>query len=102
MRSKTLFSLLLSFFCALTVLHGQVELKLQLQPDGKTYSVFARPQVDWVSPPANLTHSAQVTIVVPAGGFDVANLTSVNGTWQLATVVVQPPENPQAFRSQCL
>ncbi|MAT53260.1 MAG: hypothetical protein CMN32_02185 [Saprospirales bacterium] len=96
MRSKTLFSLLLSFFCALTVLHGQVELKLQLQPDGKTYSVFARPQVDWVSPPANLTHSAQVTIVVPAGGFDVANLTSVNGTWQLATVVVQPPENPQA------
>ena len=96
MRSKTLYFLLLNFFAVLTALQAQVQLKLQLQPDGKTYSVFARPQADWVSPPANLTHSAQVTILVPAGGFDIANLTSVNGTWQLTTVVAQPPENPQA------
>lgn len=80
----------------MVLLQAQVELKLQLQPDGKSYSVFARPKVDWVSPPANLTHSAQVTIVVPAGGFEVANLTSVNGTWQLTTMVIQPQENPTA------
>jgi gliding motility-associated-like protein len=79
-----------------TATQGQVALKLSLQPDGKTYTVFARSQATWSPPLENLTHSARVTVVVPAGSFQLINLQSHAGIWQLTNLVGQPAENSGA------
>lgn len=73
---------------------AQVELKLQLQPDGVTYTAFARSPTDLPAPLANITHSAQVAIVVPTGSFEVAGLNSLNGQWQFTSLIQHPVENP--------
>ncbi len=87
--------LLTLFACAIaTSAFGQIELKLQLQPDGVTYTAFARSQTDLLPPLDNVTHSAQVAITVPTGAFEVETLTSHVGQWQLANLVQHPAENP--------
>ncbi len=73
---------------------AQVELKLELGADGQTYTVFARSQTDLLPPLNNLLHSAQVAITVPTGSFQVAALTSLNGQWQLSSLIQHPTENP--------
>ncbi len=96
MHWKKLTHLLFALLSVSMATQAQVKLKLQLQADGKTYGVYARPDVDWVNPPANLTHAAQVTVVAPANSLQVINLNSYAGNWQLSTVVQQPSEQPSA------
>ncbi len=86
---------------ALALLHfapvfGQVELRLSLLPGAATYLVTARPQVTWLPPLDDLTHSAQVTLVVPSGSFSLENLQSHAGNWALTHLVERPSENPGA------
>ena len=64
-------------------LDAQVEMALRLQPDGKTYVVYARSQVDYLLPDNNLVHEGQVTIVVPAGTLEPGNF--AKSKRQLAT-----------------
>ena len=97
MKEKRLYLLMLILIAGVTLsLNAQVELKLLLQPDGVTYTVLARPQTSWSPPTANLTYSAQVTVVVPGGTFQPHNLVSHAGTWQLTNLIAQPAENPGA------
>lgn len=97
MKEKQIFLLMLILVAgAARPLQAQVELKLLLQPDGITYTVLARPQVTWPQPVANITYGGQVTLVVPAGAFEVENLVSNAGTWQLTNLIESPVENPGA------
>ncbi len=97
MTEKKHYLLILTLLAGIaSSLNAQVELKLLLQPDGFTYTVFARSQSSWPSPPANLTHSAQVTIVAPTGTFQLDSLTSFGGTWELTGLIEHPMENPMA------
>jgi gliding motility-associated-like protein len=73
---------------------GQVELKLQLQQDGVTYTAFVRSQSDLLPPIFNITHSAQVIVMVPTGGFEVEDLVNHAGQWQLSNIIQHPSENP--------
>ena len=82
---------LLTFFAA--NLNAQVEFGLQLQPDGKTYTAFLRPQSDYLPPLNNLIHSGKLTIVVPHGGLEVSNFQSQLGQWELTHFIQQPNEN---------
>ncbi|MBK9018051.1 MAG: immunoglobulin domain-containing protein [Saprospiraceae bacterium] len=75
---------------------AQIELKLQLEADGQTYTVIARPQTDLLPPLDNITHSAQVAIVVPTGSFELEGLQNHTGQWQLTNLVQHPIENPGA------
>ncbi|MFQ5447666.1 MAG: hypothetical protein ACE5FF_12105, partial [Saprospiraceae bacterium] len=77
-------------------LQGQVELKLQLQPDGKTYTLFARSQTAFLPPLENLTHFAQITLVVPTGSFQLDNLENHAGLWEMTHLLTHPAENPGA------
>ena len=88
--------LTLVFICMAIRLPAQIELKLLLQPGGTTYTVLARSQVDFLPPLDNLTHSAQVTLVVPTGTFQPVNLQSHAGQWQLSNLIQHPAENPGA------
>lgn len=74
-------------------LFSQIDLKLQLMPDGQKFGVYAVPQPG-VAPTSNtLTGSAQVTIVAPLG-FQVANLQKIAGNWANNANIHGPIENP--------
>lgn len=73
---------------------AQVGLKLQLGADGHTYTAFARSQTDLLPPLDNIIHSAQVAITVPTGSFELQDLQSLNGQWQLTSLIQHPIENP--------
>lgn len=73
---------------------AQIDLKLSLQPDGITYTAFARSESDFLAPTANITHAAKLVVTVPAGAFALESLTNHNGQWQLTNLVQHPQENP--------
>lgn len=72
---------------------GQVEFKVELI--GNTYVVSAVPSTTWTGT-NGLTASAQVTLTVPTGGFQVSNFQSVNGSWSPSTLITAPTDNPAA------
>ncbi len=72
---------------------GQVKFKVKLLPDNSTYQVLLKPETTW-NPPFNSVPSAQVTIVVPSGGFNVGTVTSLKGSWTYNTTITSPAENP--------
>jgi gliding motility-associated-like protein len=88
--------LLLALLWGSQNLQGQVELKLQLQPDGKTYTLLARSAADFLPPLDNLTHSAQITLVVPTGSFQPGSLENHAGLWEMTHLLLHPSENPGA------
>lgn len=75
------------------ILNAQLEGKITLLPDQQTYQVSVIAGADW-NPPASITNSAQITLVVPAGGFYLINLQNVTGEWTHNTTVRRPVENP--------
>lgn len=77
----------------LTFAIGQVDFKVELV--GTTYTVYAIPTTTWTGT-NGLTASAQVTLTVPTGGFQVNNFQSLNGTWNPSTLIVAPSDNPSA------
>jgi len=72
---------------------AQISLSINLQEDGETYEVALTPDTDWNNAEA-LTATAQVTLVVPTGGFELTDLTSLHGTWLNNATVESPTENP--------
>ncbi|GIV31572.1 MAG: hypothetical protein KatS3mg029_0923 [Saprospiraceae bacterium] len=72
---------------------GQVKFKVKLLPDNSTYQVLLKPETTW-NPPFNSVPSAQVTIVVPSGGFNVGTVTSLKGNWAHNDTITSPAENP--------
>ncbi|MEO1258571.1 MAG: gliding motility-associated C-terminal domain-containing protein [Bacteroidota bacterium] len=84
------------FFFVGKWLSAQAEFHLRVQPDGKTYTAFVKPQSDWLPPLNNLVYGGRVAIVVPANGLAVSNLQNHLGQWQLTGEIEQPPENAGA------
>lgn len=73
--------------------NGQINFKLQLQPDGETWTVYAKPE-NGIDPSVNtITGAAQVTIVMPKG-YEWNSLQSIHGTWQANVSENGPIENP--------
>lgn len=75
-------------------LNAQVQYKIELLPDNVTYQVSLIPSVDWDGADA-ITSTAQITLLVPTGGFQLENLESVNGQWENNATVKTPSENPE-------
>jgi len=70
-----------------------VDYVLEMLPDGR-YQVSVLPHVTWNSP-QNITSTAQVTVLAPAGGFQVTNLTNLIPTVSFAhnATYAAPTEN---------
>ncbi|MVM29496.1 hypothetical protein GO755_05590 [Spirosoma sp. HMF4905] len=66
---------------------------VKLLPDKVTYQVSLSSTVG-LSGTDRITNTGQVTIVVPTGSFQVANVQSTNGGWTNNTTVLAPPQSP--------
>ncbi|HFA50718.1 MAG TPA: T9SS type A sorting domain-containing protein [Bacteroidetes bacterium] len=83
------------FLSSFSSLFAQIELKLQLLPDGNSWGVYVRPQ-QGLFPSDNLQiPTAQVTVVMPVD-FEWAGLISHHGIWVDNSNVVSPVENEAA------
>jgi len=69
----------------------QVDFKVALNND--TYEVSIKPSTTWTGSQA-LTATAQISLVVPTGGFEISNLQSVKGVWEANSIILAPDENP--------
>ncbi len=72
---------------------AKVKYTVRLAADSVTYQVYLRPDLSYAAP-LNTTNSAQVTLVVPKGGFVVSSFVSVKGNWKNNVTVKSPVENP--------
>jgi hypothetical protein len=72
-------ALLLGGFCKKA--EAQVEFKIQRMTNSEYYTVSAIPQVDYPAP-TNMLSTAQVTIKVPSGGFEIAEMQNLYATGQ--------------------
>ena len=90
---KCSFALFVLLFLGLTNLQAQVAFGIELLPDGCTYQVSLVPDVDWTGTQA-ITATAQVTLVVPTGSFELSDFQSINGSWNNNYNVFAPAENP--------
>ncbi len=88
-----LLPLLLTSWCF--SINAQINLKLQLMPDGGSWGVYARPEAGINLSPTTITASGQVTIVMPVD-FEWNNLEDHSGKWVSNAAVVGPPENVNA------
>ena len=88
-----LFILLVSY----SIGEAQVKYKLQLLNDGVTYEVSIVPETSY-RPPLNVTSTAQITVKVPTGAFEVRNLKNIqpNVEWE-ANSIASAPEESEAF-----
>jgi len=90
-----IFALSCLFLSLCFSLSAQIELKLQLMPDGDSWGVYARPHPA-INPSENtITPSGQVTLVMPVD-FEWNNQVNHAGKWVNNAVVVSPVENPGA------
>jgi len=85
----------LSVLFITTLLSGQIRGRLTLSEDQTKYEFYVTPNFDQ-SPPLSTTNSAQISIVAPLGGLEIANFESVTGNWNGADVAIieAPEENP--------
>ncbi|RMG76242.1 MAG: hypothetical protein D6714_21635, partial [Bacteroidetes bacterium] len=87
----------LSLLLASQTLRAQIELKLAVAPDGKTYSVYARPDSTINPSTDTYTGTGQITLVVP-NGFEYTNFQEISGDWNyqppFVSIVKAPVENP--------
>ena len=72
---------------------AQVQLKVDLLPDLVTYQVLLQPSASYTGI-LGTTNTGQVTLKVPTGGFDVANVQSNIGNWGSPQIFVSPQEAP--------
>ena len=89
--NKLLQFLLVGLFAFPILLNAQLDGKIELLNDQKTYQVSIIPGNNW-APPMSITNSAQMTLKVPTGGFSLVNFQSVTGIWNLNTPIIAPPE----------
>jgi gliding motility-associated-like protein len=90
---KPRLTLVLALLCFALPSFAQVKFKVKLLTDNTTYQVVLTPDVTWAAP-LNAVPSAQVTVVVPTGGFTVGTVTGVAGNWSNNATIVAPSENP--------
>ncbi len=92
-RLKKSFILLLFALMWTMSASAQIQFKVELLSDNSTYRVSLLPSVTWTDPD-NITSTAQVTLKVPTGGMNIANVTSlVPGTfWANNARYNSPPE----------
>ncbi len=89
--SRLLLVLLCSLF--LSPLFSQIDLKLQLMPDGTKWGVYADPDPTIIPSSSTITGSGQITLVVPLN-FTLIDLTPVSGNWSNNATINGPAENP--------
>lgn len=89
MRSLILFLALLTHFTT----SAQVKFNIELQADKVTYLVKLKPEVSYDAP-MNLTNTAQVSLLVPTGGFKIGNIQNFKGQWFNNNNVIAPASNP--------
>ncbi|MDF1866705.1 MAG: hypothetical protein P1U70_17850 [Saprospiraceae bacterium] len=80
-----------------TPLTAQLDLKIGLDPDGKTYTVYVKPD-NSITPSSNTyTGTGQITLVVP-NDFEYTNFQEYHGAWNylppFVSVAKAPVENP--------
>lgn len=85
--------LIVQLFLLPSLLWSQVKLTVELQSDSITYMVKLKPDMSY-SPPMNTTNNAQITFVVPSGGFQPGPVSNIKGLWSEASSIVAPEENP--------
>ena len=85
--------LVIQLFLLPSLLWSQVKLTVELQSDSITYMVKLRPDMSY-DPPLNTTNNAQITFVVPTGGFQPGPVSNIKGLWSDASSIVAPEENP--------
>jgi len=90
------------FLCILTLLislgvnlSAQVEGKIILLPDNKTYQVSVI-SLSTLNATFSITNSAQITLTAATGGFELTRLRGVTGDWAVAGFAKAPVENPNA------
>lgn len=89
---RTLAVLLLLFLN--TSIFAQINFTIERQEDGVTYVVKLKPEKSFPSP-MNITNTAQISLVVPTGGFQPSNIQSFKGNWQNNNNIVSPDANPK-------
>jgi len=72
-------------------LAAQVKGKIVSMDTPNTYKISIVPEQTWAHP-NSITNSASFTLKVPTGGFQVEQLQSFTGTWELAYRIDSPPE----------
>ncbi|MFK7937436.1 MAG: SprB repeat-containing protein, partial [Saprospiraceae bacterium] len=88
--------ILLTWYCIVifsNICSAQVEMKVALAADEKTYEIVILPEVDW-GPPQSTLISAQVTLTFPNGNFSITNTQYNYGLWTPTPISVGPTENP--------
>lgn len=95
MRIIKYFLYILFFIFLGTKLSAQVEGKLILLPDNKTYQVSVISQTTFNSI-FSITNSAQITLTAATGGFELTRLKGVTGDWTVSGFAKAPMENPAA------
>jgi hypothetical protein len=87
--------LLLPFFCLIltTTVFGQLNLKLQIMPDGVTWGVYVRPESSLILSNSTVTGTGQITLVAPLN-FSYSNLVNHGGNWSQNATATSPAENP--------
>ncbi len=76
-------------------LSAQVEGKLILLPDNKTYQVSVISQTTF-NAIFSITNSAQITLTAPTGGFELTRLKGITGDWTVSGFAKAPVENTNA------
>ncbi len=86
--------LFLTFLFLQTTIFAQIHFSIEPQADGLTYHVKLKPDQSFDGR-MSITNTAQVSFVVPTGGFQVGNIVNFNGKWQNTNNVIAPTNNPQ-------
>ncbi|MEM1118819.1 MAG: gliding motility-associated C-terminal domain-containing protein [Bacteroidota bacterium] len=73
-------------------LMAQIEGKIILLPDNKTYQVSIIPQVTF-NAQLSRTNSAQITLLGPTSCFEVTNVMGITGEWGISGFANAPAEN---------
>jgi len=67
---------------------------VELQEDQVTYTVKLRPEASYAGT-LSITNNAQLSFVVPTGGFKADSIKNITGNWVNDNNVVAPEENPE-------
>ena len=86
--------LILFLFCLLlNKISAQVVGNLSVLADDSTFLISIVP-AKTIERPFNITNTGQITLKAPAGSFDISDINSFTGIWQLNTIIEQPIEAP--------
>lgn len=91
---KPFLLLIIQLICLQTVVYGQMFFTVELQEDNVTYLVKVRPETSYAGT-LSITNNAQLSFVVPTGGFKADSIKSITGSWVNDNNVVAPEENPE-------